>query len=149
MKLTLDDVFDGILGDSLEGMAFTICDRSEDQDFDWEDESRLWSSIDLLSPGSGRLVLVTDPETAKSLARSVTGEQPTDEATELAVLEELTNAIGGRWLAALETTGAETQLGLPKSGRGSLRPGEDAMACVYEVDAGRLGVLLASLQGGG
>ncbi len=142
MTIQLDEKFEEVLGNTLEGMAFSFVERSDDQDLDWSRADLCWASIDLIEPAQGRLFLVVPTEEAIGLAESVVGDQGLQPEDALAVLGEVANTVGGLWLIELDDGDRGTRLGLPKTGVGALPEHVDAQVALFDLDEGMIGALL-------
>ncbi|GEM_PF-5500580 len=141
MSPAIDDVFEEVLVETFEGMAFASVCESEDQDWDDALQDAFWSTIELVKPGPARVTFVVSSDTAISVAEAVGGD---DDPTPMEVSEifgEIANTIGGRWLTLLDD-GSGTELGLPKVGRGTPSLSGGAESRTYDLDDGRLLVLL-------
>ena len=141
MTIAIDEVFEEVLEETFEGMAFASVCESDDQDWDDQERDSYWSMIDLVRPGPARVTFVAPAETAIAVAEAVGGDDEVEDEEVAEIFGEIANTIGGRWLTALDD-GSGTELGLPKFGRGTPAPEGSAETRVYDVDDGRLLVVL-------
>ena len=141
MTIAIDEIFEEVLEETFEGMAYASVCESDDQDWDDHGGDAYWSRIELIHPGPAHVTFVAPAETAVAVAESVGGDDDVTEEEVAEIFGEIANTLGGRWLTALED-GTGTELGLPKVGRGTPSLDGAAETRVYDVDDGRLLVIV-------
>ncbi len=109
----LQDAMFEAASETLENMAFmeVIAQRER------REEIKYYSTLDILSPVSGTLTLVTTPKLAHEITEGLIDPEDGEPSEEMTfdALSELINTIGGRLMRVLTPEDQTFSLGLPNS----------------------------------
>ncbi len=133
-SISLDELVDEALVETMEAMAFTDVERVTDGDLGDLAESALWARIEISEPPAGELVLLVGEAFADELEEATMGETGNDPDVRLEVLGEMLNTLAGSWARLLCPDGAPTALGLPKVGQGDWSSGAEYSFAIFETE---------------
>jgi CheY-specific phosphatase CheX len=110
--------------DALENMVFEEVDLVDDTTISGtETNEQLWAILPIIKPLSGEMVLSMTRECAQSITKNIYGTseaEKLDDGADLDALAEILNTIAGRFVHALLPSNQGFDLGLPKTGRGTI-----------------------------
>jgi len=120
----LESALTTAISKTMESMTFEEVEVVlEDTRYPEDESNYCWSTLPVLSPVNGALILEISLENAEPLIKNVYGEVSEEIINEASIndlLAEILNTIAGRFMSALLPSDQEFELGLPKTGRGSL-----------------------------
>ncbi len=109
----LQDAMFEAASETLENMAFMEVTPLRER----REEIKYFSTMDVLTPVSGTLTLVTTPKLAQEITEGLVDPEDGEPSEEMIfdALSELINTIGGRLMRVLTPEDETFSLGLPKS----------------------------------